>query len=48
MQRGERQLALLGMVSESSLEALLMLCSERDSMLEDIVAYYGARQDAIA
>mmetsp|Transcript_60734 Transcript_60734/g.146180 ORF Transcript_60734/g.146180 Transcript_60734/m.146180 type:complete len:90 (-) Transcript_60734:383-652(-) len=29
------------MVSGSSLRALLVLCSERDSVLEDIVAYYG-------
>ena len=29
------------MLSESSLRALLVLCSERDSMLEDIVAHYG-------
>eukprot|EP00964_Phaeocystis_antarctica_P077776 scaffold48320_cov29-Phaeocystis_antarctica.AAC.1 len=36
-----RQLARLGMVSGASLRALLVLCSERDSVLEDIVAYYG-------
>ena len=36
-----RQVARLGMVSESSLRVLLVLCSERDSVLEDIVAYYG-------
>ena len=35
-----RQLARLGMVSGASLRALLVLCSERDSVLEDIVAYY--------
>ena len=34
-----RQVARLGMVSESSLRVLLVLCSERDSVLEDIVAH---------
>ena len=32
-----RQLARLGMVSESNLRALLVLCSERDKVLVGIV-----------
>ena len=36
-----RQLARLGMVSESNLRALLVLCSERDKVLEDIVEHYS-------
>ena len=36
-----RQLARRGMVSESNLRALCVLCSERDKVLEGIVEYYG-------
>ena len=36
-----RQLARRGMVSESNLRALRVLCSERDEVLEGIVEYYG-------
>ena len=36
-----RQLARLGMVGESSLQALRELCSERDEVLRDIIEFYG-------
>ena len=36
-----RQLARLGMVSRSSLQALRELCSERDRVLRDIIGFYG-------
>ena len=36
-----RQLGRRGMVREASLRALSKLCSERDSVLKDIVEYYG-------
>jgi len=36
-----RQLGQRGMVRETSLQALSKLCSERDSVLKDIVEFYG-------
>ena len=36
-----RQLGRRGMVREASLRALSKLCSERDSVLKDIVEFYG-------
>ena len=36
-----RQLGRRGMVRETSLQALSKLCSERDSVLKDIVEFYG-------
>ena len=36
-----RQLGRRGMMRETSLRALSKLCSERDSVLKDIVEFYG-------
>jgi hypothetical protein len=43
-----RQLGRRGMVRKTSLRALSELCSERDSVLKDIVEFYGGLVDAAA
>ena len=43
-----RQLGRRGMVHEASLRALSKLCSERDTVLKDIVEFYGLDVDATA